>query len=63
MVQEELEVLHLHLKNTCRRLAPMWLGRGTKAHLLIVLLPGSSKFKCPQGLIPLDQYSNSEPLL
>jgi hypothetical protein len=29
VVQEELRVLHLHLKAARRRLAPMWLGGGS----------------------------------
>jgi hypothetical protein len=32
MVQEELRVLHLYLKATRRRLAPMWLEEGLIAH-------------------------------
>jgi hypothetical protein len=29
MAQEELKILHFHLKATRRRLAPMWLGGGS----------------------------------
>ena len=69
MGQEELRVLHLHMKAARRRLASMWLGGGshcpppsntfppTKPHvLLMVTLSGPSIFKPPHITMLLEIY-------
>jgi hypothetical protein len=54
MVQEELRVLHLHLKASRRILAPTWLG-GLKAHTHSDTLP---PMRPHLQIVPGQSYSN-----